>query len=70
MQPKVAKTTEGGKQNLKPTRSCGDFSKVPSSQDIKHKNKGNEDQTQRENIKSSKGKATKNTQRDSHKDNS
>lgn len=32
----------GGKQNLKPTRSCGDFNQVPSSQDVKHKNKGND----------------------------
>ena len=30
----------------------------------------NKDQTQRTNIKSSKGKATNNTQGDSHKDNS
>ena len=35
-----------------------------------HINQINEDQTQRANIKSSKGKATNNTQRDSHKDNS
>ena len=35
-----------------------------------HINQINEDQTQRENIKSSKGKATKNTQGDSHTDNS
>ena len=33
-------------------------------------NQTNEDQTQRTNIKSSKGKATNNTQGDSHKDNS
>ena len=33
-------------------------------------NQINEDQTQRTNIKSSKGKTTNNTQGDSHKDNS
>ena len=33
-------------------------------------NQINKDQTQRTNIKSSKGKTTNNTQRDSHKDNS
>ena len=32
-----------------------------------HINQINEDQTQRENIKSSRGKASNNTQRDSHK---
>ena len=36
----------------------------------KHTNQVNEDQTQRTNIKSSKGKATNNTQEDPHKDNS
>ena len=36
----------------------------------RHINKTNEDQTQRANIKSSKGKATNNTQSDPHKDNS
>ena len=35
-----------------------------------HINQTNKDQTQRANIKSSKGKATNNTQGDSHKDNS
>ena len=35
-----------------------------------HINQINEDQTQRTNIKSSKGKTTNNTQGDSHKDNS
>ena len=35
-----------------------------------HINQINEDQTQRANIKSSKGKTTNNTQGDSHKDNS
>ena len=35
-----------------------------------HINQINEDQTQRANIKSSKGKATNNTQEDPHKDNS
>ena len=35
-----------------------------------HINQINEDQTQRTNIKSSKGRTTNNTQRDSHKDNS
>ena len=35
-----------------------------------HINQINEDQTQRANIKSSKGKATYNTQGDPHKDNS
>ena len=35
-----------------------------------HINQINKDQTQRTNIKSSKGKATNNTQGDSHKDNS
>ena len=35
-----------------------------------HINQINKDQTQRENIKGSKGKATNNTQGDSHKDNS
>ena len=35
-----------------------------------HINQANKDQTQRANIKSSKGKATNNTQGDSHKDNS
>ena len=35
-----------------------------------HINKINKDQTQRTNIKSSKGKTTNNTQGDSHKDNS
>ena len=35
-----------------------------------HINQINEDQTQRANIKSSKGKATNNTQGDSHKDSS
>ena len=34
-----------------------------------HINQTNEDQTQRANIKSSKGKATNNTQGDPHKDN-
>ena len=34
-----------------------------------HINQINKDQTQRTNIKSSKGEATNNTQRDSHKDN-
>ena len=33
-------------------------------------NQINEDQTQRTNIKNSKGKATYNTQKESHKDNS
>jgi len=36
----------------------------------RHINQINEDQTQRANIKSSKGKATNNIQGDSHKDNS
>ena len=36
----------------------------------KHINQINKDQTQRTNIKSSKGKTTNNTQGDSHKDNS
>ena len=35
-----------------------------------HINQTNEDQTQRANIKSSKGKATNDTQADPHKDNS
>ena len=35
-----------------------------------HINQINKDQTQRTNIKSSKGKTTNDTQRDSHKDNS
>ena len=35
-----------------------------------HINQINKDQTQRTNIKSSKGETTNNTQRDSHKDNS
>ena len=35
-----------------------------------HINQINKDQTQRANIKSSKGKATNNTQEDPHKDNS
>ena len=35
-----------------------------------HINQINKDQTQRTNIKSSKGKTTNNTQEDSHKDNS
>ena len=35
-----------------------------------HINQINEDQTQRTNIKSSKGKTINNTQRDSYKDNS
>ena len=35
-----------------------------------HINQINEDQTQRINVKSSKGKATNNTQEDPHKDNS
>ena len=35
-----------------------------------HINEINKDQTQRTNIKSSKGKAANNTQGDSHKDNS
>ena len=35
-----------------------------------HINQINKDQTQRTNIKSSKGKTTHNTQGDSHKDNS
>ena len=35
-----------------------------------HINQINKDQTQRTNIKSSKGKTTNNTQGDSHKDNS
>ena len=35
-----------------------------------HINEINKDQTQRTNIKSSKGKITKNIQGDSHKDNS
>jgi len=35
-----------------------------------HINQIKKDQTQRTNIKSSKGKITKNTQGDSHKDNS
>ena len=35
-----------------------------------HINQTNKDQTQRANIKSSKGKATNNTQGDPHKDNS
>ena len=35
-----------------------------------HTNQMNKDQTQRTNIKSSKGKTTNNTQGDSHKDNS
>ena len=36
----------------------------------RHINQINKDQTQRTNIKSSKGKTTNNTQGDSHKDNS
>ena len=35
-----------------------------------HINQINQDQTQRANIKNSKGKPTNNTQEDSHKDNS
>ena len=38
--------------------------------DITHINQINKDQTQRTNIKSSKGKTTNNTQGNSHKDNS
>ena len=34
-----------------------------------HINQNNKDQTQRTNIKSSKGEITNNTERDSHKDN-
>ena len=54
---------------------------VQETQSLKHKkpkvkhpkthiNQINKDQTQRTNIKTSKGKTTNNTQRDSHKDNS
>ena len=43
----------------------------PKSKHLKtHINQINKDQTQRTNIKSSKGKTTNNTQGDSHKDNS
>ena len=45
-----------------------DKSKVKHPQT--HTNQTNEDQTQRANTKSSKGKATNNTQGDPHKDNS
>ena len=37
---------------------------------LRHINQTNKDQTQRTNIKSSRGKTTNNTQGDSHKDNS
>ena len=43
----------------------------PKAKHLKtHINQINKDQTQRTNIKSSKGKTTNNTQGDSHKDNS
>ena len=41
MQPKVARTTEE-QAKLKPIQSCGDVSHIPSSQNVKHKNKGND----------------------------
>ena len=44
--------------------------KPKAKQPKTHINQTNEDQTQRANVKSSKGKATNNTQGDSHKDNS
>ena len=44
--------------------------KLKAKHPKKHINQINKDQTQRTNIKSSKGKTTNNTQGDSHKDNS
>ena len=44
--------------------------KPKAKQSKTHINQINKDQTQRTNIKSSKGKTTNNTQGDSHKDNS
>ena len=47
--------------------------RVPNRIKAKHPktdiNQSNKDQTQKRNIKSSKGETTNNTQRDSHKDN-
>ena len=42
----------------------------PRQNTPRHINQINENQTQRKDIKSGKGKTTNNTQRDSHKDNS
>ena len=44
--------------------------KPKAKQPKTHINQRNKDQTQRTNIKSSKGETTNNTQRDSHEDNS
>ena len=66
------------KMSLKWGRKQSPKSKKPSPKQDKpkakhlktHINQINKDQTQRTNIKSSKGKTTNNTQGDSHKDNS
>ena len=60
-----------GNSHLSPRNPESLKQNKPKAQHPKtHINQINEDQTQRANIKSSKGKATNNTQRDPHKVNS
>ena len=64
---------EGRKGNNHPSPrnpECPKQDKPKAKHPKTHSNQINKDQTQRTNIKSSKGKTTNNTQGDSHKDNS
>ena len=67
------KTSLNGEGNNHPSPRNTESSKQDKPK-VKHPkthiNQINKDQTQRTNIKSSKGKTTNNTQGDSHKDNS
>ena len=64
--PKVGKEIATQVQETQSPKEDKPKAKHPKT----HINQINEDQTQRTNIKSSKGKTTNNTQGDSHKDNS
>ena len=64
--PKIGKERATQVQETESPKQDKPKAKEPKT----HINQINEDQTQRANTKSSKGKATNNTQGDSHKDNS
>ena len=64
--PKMGKETPTEVEEIQSPKQDKPKAKHPKT----HINQINEDQTQRTNIKSSKGKTTNNTQGDSHKDNS
>ena len=64
--PKIGKEIATQVQETESPKQDKPKAKQPKT----HINQINEDQIQRANIKSSKGKATNNTQGDSHKDNS